>query len=139
KLALHQRVAEIHLHKRSDPQRAIAAYMAALEAKPDARPVMLELVELLTTTKQWKHAVAILSRLAELDEGSARAHAGRRGQHLALRARQRRRRRGCVRPRARRRSGGHQDVRAHRKGPDREPRLEDPGALLPTADQAPGE
>jgi tetratricopeptide (TPR) repeat protein len=73
RLALHQRVAEIHLHKRGDPQRAIAAYMAAMDAKPDARPVMLELVELLTTTKQWKHAVAILSRLAELDEGPGRA------------------------------------------------------------------
>lgn len=73
KLALHQRVAEIHRVKRADPERAIAAYMAALEAKPDARVVMHALIELLGATRHWKQAVAILMRLAELDEGPARA------------------------------------------------------------------
>jgi len=73
RLALHERIAEIHRDKRSDPQRAIAAYLAALEVKPDARKIHHELLELYSATKQWKQAVGVLMKLADLDEGPVRA------------------------------------------------------------------
>jgi tetratricopeptide (TPR) repeat protein len=73
KLALHERIAEIHRDKRADPQRAIAAYLAALEVRPDARKILHELLELYSATKQWKQAVGVLGRMADLDEGSVRA------------------------------------------------------------------
>jgi tetratricopeptide (TPR) repeat protein len=96
KLALYQEIAEIYWSgatgaggagaagaggaaasssgdQRRDAQRAIAAYFAALALKPEARPLLHRLLDLLTETKQWKQAVQILLRLAELEEGTARA------------------------------------------------------------------
>jgi tetratricopeptide (TPR) repeat protein len=73
KLALYERLAEVHRDQRHDPLPAIAAYRAALEIKPDAHPVLHKVLELLTETKQWKQAVDVLLRLADLGEGEARA------------------------------------------------------------------
>jgi tetratricopeptide (TPR) repeat protein len=75
RVALHERIAEIHRDRRGDPQRAIAAYLAALEARPDGRKILHELLELYSATKQWKQAVGVLTRLADLDQGAARAAA----------------------------------------------------------------
>jgi tetratricopeptide (TPR) repeat protein len=78
KLALLEQIAEIHWSAttggpRRDAQRAIAAYFAALELRPEARQIMHKVLDLLTETKQWKQAVQILLRLADLDEGAVRA------------------------------------------------------------------
>lgn len=59
-------VATIHHQRRNDPHRAIAAYFEALEIWPDERPILHRLLELLSETKQWKQAVQILRKLAEL-------------------------------------------------------------------------
>ena len=73
KRQLLEHVAEIHHERRKDPQRAIAAYMAALEIWPDERSIMHRLLELLSETKQWKQSVALLMKLAEQTEAEYRA------------------------------------------------------------------
>jgi tetratricopeptide (TPR) repeat protein len=73
KLELLEHVATIHHERRKDPQRAIAAYMAALDIWPDERSIMHRLLELLSETRQWKQAVALLLKLAEQTEGQDRA------------------------------------------------------------------
>lgn len=59
-------VATIHHQRRNDPHRAIAAYFEALQIWPDERPILHRLLELLSETKQWKQAVEVLRKLAEL-------------------------------------------------------------------------
>lgn len=73
--ALHDQIAAIYQTEKKDPQRAIAAYLAALEIRPDDRQIMHKVLELLTETKQWKQAVSILQRLAAGDTGAVRARA----------------------------------------------------------------
>jgi tetratricopeptide (TPR) repeat protein len=73
KRELLEHVATIHHERRKDPQRAIAAYMAALDMWPEERSIMIRLLELLTETKQWKQSVQLLGRLAELTEPESRA------------------------------------------------------------------
>jgi tetratricopeptide (TPR) repeat protein len=68
KRELLETVATIHRDRRHDPQRAIAAYRAALQDWPDERSILHRLLELLTETKQWKQSVQLLNRLAELTE-----------------------------------------------------------------------
>src|SRR5262249_11104599 len=73
KRQLLEHVARIHHERRKDPQRAIAAYMAALEIWPDERSIMHRLLELLSETKQWKQSVALLMKLAEQTDAEYRA------------------------------------------------------------------
>jgi tetratricopeptide (TPR) repeat protein len=73
KLALLEHVATIHHQRRHDPQRAIAAYLEALQIWPDERSIMHRLLELYTETKQWKQSVQLLARLATLADDSTRA------------------------------------------------------------------
>jgi golgin subfamily B member 1 len=68
KRELLEMVASIHRDRRHDPQRAIAAYRAALQDWPEERSIMHRLLELLTETKQWKQSVQLLNRLAEMTE-----------------------------------------------------------------------
>jgi tetratricopeptide (TPR) repeat protein len=68
KRELLETVATIHRDRRHDPQKAIAAYRAALEVWPEERSIMHRLLELLTETKQWKSSVQLLAQLAELTE-----------------------------------------------------------------------
>jgi len=70
---LLEHVATIHHERRKDPQRAIAAYMAALQIWPDERSIMHRLLELLSETKQWKQSVALLLKLADQTEAEYRA------------------------------------------------------------------
>jgi tetratricopeptide (TPR) repeat protein len=73
KRELLEMLATIHRERRNDPQRAIAAYLAALELWPDERSIMHRLLELLSETKQWRQAVQLLARLAELTDADQRA------------------------------------------------------------------
>ena len=74
KRELLEHVATIHHERRKDPQRAIAAYMAALEIWPDERSIMHRLLELLSETRQWKQSVALLlqARRADREPSTAR-------------------------------------------------------------------
>jgi hypothetical protein len=73
KLQLHGQIIEVYKEKLKNPQKAIAAYLEALEVKPDARGLLADVLELLTETKQWKKAVEILLRLAAIETGRVKA------------------------------------------------------------------
>jgi tetratricopeptide (TPR) repeat protein len=73
KLRLHEEVIAIYKDKLNNPQKAIAVYLEALDVKPDARNLLVDVLELLHETKQWKKAVEILMRLANLETGKAKA------------------------------------------------------------------
>jgi tetratricopeptide (TPR) repeat protein len=73
KLRLHEEIIAIYKDKLKNPQKAIAVYLEALEVKPDARGLLVDVLELLHETKQWKKAVEILMRLASLETGRAKA------------------------------------------------------------------
>ena len=73
KLHFHEEIIAIYKDKLANPQKAIAAYLEALELKPDARNLLVDVLELLHETKQWKKAVEILMRLANLESGRAKA------------------------------------------------------------------
>ena len=73
KVALHEQIIEVYKERLKNPQKAIAAYLEALEVKPDARGLLVDVLELLTETKQWKKAVEILLRLAAIETGRVKA------------------------------------------------------------------
>ena len=73
KMHFHEEIIAIYKDKLSNPQKAIAAYLEALELKPDARNLLVDVLDLLHETKQWKKAVEILMRLANLETGRAKA------------------------------------------------------------------
>jgi len=73
KLRYHEEIIAIYKDNLANQQKAIAAYLEALEVKPDARNLLVDVLELLHETKQWKKAVEILMRLANLETGKAKA------------------------------------------------------------------
>jgi tetratricopeptide (TPR) repeat protein len=73
KLRFHEEIIAIYKDKLGNQQKAIAAYLEALEVKPDARNLLVDVLELLHETKQWKKAVEILMRLANLETGRGKA------------------------------------------------------------------
>ncbi len=73
KVRFHEEIIAIYKEKLNNPQKAIAAYLEALDVKPDARNLLVDVLELLHETKQWKKAVEILMRLANLETGRGKA------------------------------------------------------------------
>jgi tetratricopeptide (TPR) repeat protein len=73
KFALSREIAGIYKEKLNNPQKAIAAQLEALNVKPGDRELLHDLLELFSETKQWKKAMEILMKLAELDSGSGKA------------------------------------------------------------------
>lgn len=73
KVRFHEEIIAIYKDKLNNPQKAIAAYLEALDVKPDARNLLVDVLELLHETKQWKKAVEILMRLANLETGRGKA------------------------------------------------------------------
>jgi tetratricopeptide (TPR) repeat protein len=73
KFELCQEIARLYKEKLSNPQKAIAAHLEALNIKPNDRQLLHDLLELFSETKQWKKAMEILMRLAELDSGKGKA------------------------------------------------------------------
>jgi tetratricopeptide (TPR) repeat protein len=73
KIEVQQQVIDIYKQKLQNPQKAIAAYIEALELKPDDPKLLHDVLDLFTETKQWKKAVEILMRLSGLQKGKLRA------------------------------------------------------------------
>jgi tetratricopeptide (TPR) repeat protein len=73
KLAIYQEIIEVYRAKLKSPQKAIAAYLEALELAPEARPLLHGVLELFQETSQWKKVVEIVTRLANLESGKLKA------------------------------------------------------------------
>jgi golgin subfamily B member 1 len=73
KFTISEEIAQIYKDKLSNPQKAIAAHLEALNFKPSDRQLLHNLLDLFSETKQWKKAMEILMKLAELESGKVKA------------------------------------------------------------------
>ncbi len=73
KVGLYEQIIDVYRNKLKNPQKAIAAYLEALELRPDLRSLLYGALELFQETAQWKKAVELVLRLAALETGKARA------------------------------------------------------------------
>jgi len=73
KFGINEEIAGIYKDRLNIPQKAIAAHLEALELKPTDRQLLHHLLDLFSDTKQWKKAIEILVRLADLAEGKLKA------------------------------------------------------------------
>jgi tetratricopeptide (TPR) repeat protein len=73
KFNLSEEIAQIYKDKLANPQKAIAAHLEALNLKPGDRQLLHNLLDLFSETKQWKKAMEILMKLAELESGKVKA------------------------------------------------------------------
>ena len=73
KLEIQQSIIDTYRNKLQNPQKAIAAYLEALELRPGDHKLLHDVLDLFTETKQWKKAVEILLKLAALETGKLRA------------------------------------------------------------------
>jgi len=73
KATVSEEIAQIYKEKLNNPQKAIAAYLEALNLKPSDRQLLHNLLDLFSETKQWKKAMEILMKLADLEEGKLKA------------------------------------------------------------------
>jgi tetratricopeptide (TPR) repeat protein len=73
RLALLQEIIDTYREKLKNPQKAIASYLEALEIQPKSTALLHKVLELFIETEQWKRAVEITLRLAELESGKIKA------------------------------------------------------------------
>jgi tetratricopeptide (TPR) repeat protein len=73
KFKLSEEIAGIYKDQLKNPQKAIAANMEALNFKPTDHQLLHNLLDLFSETKQWKKAMEILGKLADLDDGKVKA------------------------------------------------------------------
>ncbi len=73
KFTISEEIAGIYKDKLANPQKAIAAHLEALNYKPNDRQLLHSLLDLFSETKQWKKAMEILTKLAELESGKVKA------------------------------------------------------------------
>lgn len=73
KFRLSEEIAGIYKDKLNNPQKAIAANLEALNYKPSDHQLLHNLLDLFSETKQWKKAMEILGKLADLETGKVKA------------------------------------------------------------------
>src|SRR4029434_8535297 len=73
KFRLSEEIAGIYKDKLNNPQKAIAANLEALNFKPTDHQILHNLLDLFSETKQWKKAMEILMKLAEIETGKVKA------------------------------------------------------------------
>jgi len=73
KFTISQEIAGIYKDKLANPQKAIAAHLEALNYKANDRQLLHDLLDLFSETKQWKKAMEILAKLAEIESGKVKA------------------------------------------------------------------
>ena len=73
KFNINEQIAAIYKEKLNNPQKAIASHLEALELKAGDRQLLHNLLDLFSETKQWKKAVEILTKLADLETGKIKA------------------------------------------------------------------
>jgi tetratricopeptide (TPR) repeat protein len=69
---LHHHIGDIYRDKLDNPQKAIAAYVQALELDPDDHQVMQKLLDIYGETGQWKRAVDMIDRFLEVEKDPLR-------------------------------------------------------------------
>ena len=69
---LNCEMAEMYADKLQQYPKAIQSYLDAIEIKPDSHVTLHKVLELYTKTEQWKKAIEILGRLAQLEHDMLR-------------------------------------------------------------------
>lgn len=64
---VYEQLGEIFTKNLNSPDRAIQAYEAAAQIKPDSHSVLHQLIELFSNIERWDQAVGIVTRLAEME------------------------------------------------------------------------
>jgi tetratricopeptide (TPR) repeat protein len=67
KYRLLDEIGDTYRDKLSNPQKAIAAYLEALEQKPQDHVLLHKILEVYTETKQWKKAVEVMLKFTEIE------------------------------------------------------------------------
>ena len=139
KFKLLDEIGEIYQDKLQNPQKAIAAYLEALELEPNDHQLLHKVLDLYTETKQWKKAVEIItsspSSRTESRKGSYQVR-GRQHRHYELKSTDEAVE--IYNQALDEDPGRSEGVRAHRQDLTAQEGLEEPGAQLPQDDQAPG-
>ncbi len=73
RFTVNEQIAGIYKDKLTNPQKAIAAHLEALDLKPSDRQLLHNLLDLFSETKQWKKAIEILTKLGDLERGKLKA------------------------------------------------------------------
>ncbi|HVX96230.1 MAG TPA: tetratricopeptide repeat protein [Polyangia bacterium] len=73
KFKISEEIAGIYKDKLANPQKAIAANLEALNFKPTDHQLLHNLLDLFSETKQWKKAMEILGKLADIETGKVKA------------------------------------------------------------------
>jgi tetratricopeptide (TPR) repeat protein len=72
RIKLLDEIGDIYHQKLQNPQKAIAAFLEALEARPGNHVLLHKVLDLYSETKQWKKAVEIITQIAELEKDGIR-------------------------------------------------------------------
>jgi tetratricopeptide (TPR) repeat protein len=72
KLKLLEEIGDIYQQKLQNSQKAITAYLEAVEVRGDTHALLHKVLELYSDTKQWKKAVEIIQRIANLEKDPTR-------------------------------------------------------------------
>jgi tetratricopeptide (TPR) repeat protein len=69
---LQDEIGDIYREKLKNPQKSIAAYLEALELRPEDHVVLHKVLELYHETSQWKKMIEILVRITDLEKDPLR-------------------------------------------------------------------
>src|SRR5262249_42102017 len=72
KVQLLDEIGEIYQQKLNNSQKAISAFLEALEVDPDDHQTLQKVLDLYTETKQWKKVVETIERFIALETDSVR-------------------------------------------------------------------
>jgi tetratricopeptide (TPR) repeat protein len=72
RLKLLDEIGDIYSQKLNNPQKAITAYLEAVELRGDNHVILHKVLDLYSSTTQWKKAVEIIERIANLEKEPAR-------------------------------------------------------------------
>jgi tetratricopeptide (TPR) repeat protein len=82
KIKLLEEIGDTYQQKLQNSQKAITAYLEAIEVRGDTHPLLHKVLDLYSETKQWKKSVEIIVRIAALEKDPVRKgkyyHAGAR-------------------------------------------------------------
>ncbi len=72
KLKILDEIGDVYAGKLNNPQKAITAYLEALDVRGDNHVILHKVLDLYSNTTQWKKAVEIIERIANLEKDPIR-------------------------------------------------------------------